>query len=124
MRGARNFQEPGGVGGAVLRWQISWSECAGANCCPPPPGSPAARAGKEPGRGVKGSRNRRGRRERKEGKSQEERGQRDKKWGEPTCEGSHEFLFILPVVTLRGGFELLPNMTVNYLNLYFSPQSP
>ena len=67
---------------------------------------------------------RKARRERKEEKSQEEWGQRDKKRWEPTCEGNHEFLLILPVVTLLGGFELLPNMTVNYFNLYFSPQPP
>lgn len=73
---------------------------------------------------MKGSKNRRGGRERKEEKSQEEWGQHDKKRGEPTCEGNREFLFILPVVILQGGFELLPNMTVNYFNLCFSPQSP
>lgn len=63
--------------------------------------------------GAKGSNNRRGRRGRKEGKSQEE---------EPTCKGNREFLFILPVVMLQGGFELLPNIIVNYFN--FSPRSP
>lgn len=125
MRGARNFQESGSVGGAILRWQISRSRCAGANRLPATPWAAWQRAlGRSQGRGVKGSKNRRGRRERKEEESQREWGQRDKKRGEPTCEGNREFLFILPAVILQGGFELLPNMTVNYFNLYFSPQSP
>lgn len=89
-----------------------------------PLGSLAVCAGKEPGPRCEGKQKQEGRRERKEEKSQEEWGQRDKKWGEPTCEGNREFLFILPVVILQGGFELLPNMIVNYFNLYFSPQSP
>lgn len=38
MQEAHSFQESGSVGGDVLKWQISWSRCARANCLPLPPG--------------------------------------------------------------------------------------
>lgn len=93
-----------------------------------PLGSLAVCAGREPGLRCEGKQKKR---EGEKGEKEEERAERRRDnvrgregGGEATCEGNGEFLFVLPVFVPQGGFELLPNMTVNYFNLYFSPQSP
>lgn len=89
-----------------------------------PLGILAACAGKEPGPRCE-EKQKQGEEKGKEGKSPKTNvDNMTRHRGEPTCEGNREFLFILPVVILQGGFELLPSSTVNYFNLYFSPQSP
>lgn len=122
MQGTCIFQEPGSVGGATQCWQISWSPCAGATSCLQPPGQLRSVGWERAGPRCEGEQKQEGEKGKKE--SQEEYGQRDKKRGEPTWEDNHEFLLILSVVILQGGFRLLPNMTANYFNLHFLPQSP